>query len=130
MLSSQILFLLFSSFYEHIGIIRFCPTYMMLSKNKLSSCSYFKCNNKLSSNLPQILACAPSNIAVDNLVERLGDCGVKIVRLGHPARLLPKIQKYALDAVLSHSEEKQLVKDVRSDMEKTLVSMRVSLIDI
>ena len=57
----------------------------------------FTCQHTFIFQYFKILACAPSNIAVDNLVERLGDCGVKIVRLGHPARLLPKIQKYALD---------------------------------
>ena len=39
----------------------------------------------------RILCCAPSNIAVDNLVERLvgletGYARLKLIRLGHPAR--------------------------------------------
>ena len=69
----------------------------------------------------QILACAPSNIAVDNLVERLSKSKHRIVRLGHPARLLPHIQKYSLDAILSNSEETRLVEDVRKDLNKALV---------
>jgi superfamily I DNA and/or RNA helicase len=41
----------------------------------------------------KILCCAPINIAVDNLVERLipiesGYQPMKMIRLGHPARLL------------------------------------------
>lgn len=71
----------------------------------------------------QILACAPSNIAVDNLVERLACSKHKIVRLGHPARLLPHIQKYSLDAILSNSDETKLVEDVRRDLDKALVRL-------
>lgn len=65
--------------------------------------------------------CAPSNIAVDNLVERLAANKVKIVRLGHPARVLTHIQKYSLDAILSTSEETRLVEDVRKDLDETWV---------
>jgi ATP-dependent RNA/DNA helicase IGHMBP2 len=41
----------------------------------------------------RVLACAASNIAVDNLVERLVAAGAKgkVVRMGHPARLLPQV---------------------------------------
>jgi len=71
----------------------------------------------------QVLACAQSNIAVDNLVEKLAVNGAsKIVRLGHPARLLPTIQHFSLDAILSASDETKLVQDVRKDINKALVS--------
>lgn len=42
----------------------------------------------------KVLACAPSNIAVDNIIERLHetDPTIRIVRIGHPARLLPTVQ--------------------------------------
>ena len=36
----------------------------------------------------KVLVCAPSNVAVDNLVERLTKEKVKVVRLGHPARVI------------------------------------------
>ena len=36
----------------------------------------------------RILACAGSNIAVDNIVERLDKAKVKVCRIGHPARML------------------------------------------
>lgn len=41
----------------------------------------------------QVLACAASNVAVDNLVERLAkaDPKLSVVRMGHPARLLPQV---------------------------------------
>lgn len=41
----------------------------------------------------RVLAAAASNIAVDNLVERLATAApkMKLVRFGHPARLLPQV---------------------------------------
>ena len=41
----------------------------------------------------KVLACAPSNIAVDNIIERLAaaEPGLRIVRIGHPARMLESI---------------------------------------
>ena len=45
----------------------------------------------------QVLASAPSNLAVDNLVERLVAAGVDVVRVGHPARVLPAVVEHTLD---------------------------------
>lgn len=42
----------------------------------------------------RVLACAASNVAVDNLVDRLAGhkkTKATVVRLGHPARLLPQV---------------------------------------
>ena len=44
-----------------------------------------------------------------------------MVRIGHPARVLPHIQKYSLDAILSASDESKLVDDVRKDIDNALV---------
>ena len=73
-----------------------------------------------------MLACAPSNIAVDNLVERLVNNKHKVVRIGHPARVLPHIQKYSLDAIMSASDESKLVDDVRKDIDNALVRLRIT----
>lgn len=49
----------------------------------------------------RLLVCAASNIAVDNLVERVARFkGIKAVRLGHPARLLPSVLDASLDALV------------------------------
>ncbi len=45
----------------------------------------------------KILAAADSNVAVDNLVERLDKIGVHVVRIGHPARVIPSLRRRSLD---------------------------------
>jgi len=52
----------------------------------------------------KVIACAPSNIAVDNIIERLhsSNHSLKIVRIGHPARLLETVQKVCLDALVAN----------------------------
>ena len=62
-------------------------------------------------------------MAVDNLVERLARCKVRVLRLGHPARLLESIQKHSLDAVLAKSDNTGIIADIRKDMDKAFVSM-------
>ena len=48
----------------------------------------------------KVLACAPSNLAVDNLLERLVNAGENAIRLGHPARVLPELQEHTLDLLV------------------------------
>ncbi|KAJ4835089.1 hypothetical protein Tsubulata_049077 [Turnera subulata] len=64
----------------------------------------------------KILACAASNIAVDNIVERLVPHRVKLVRLGHPARLLPQVLDSALDAQVLRGDNSSLANDIRKEM--------------
>lgn len=64
----------------------------------------------------KILACAASNIAVDNIVERLARHRVKLVRLGHPARLLPQVLDSALDAQVLRGDNSSLANDIRKEM--------------
>ncbi|NWH91040.1 SMBP2 protein, partial [Aegithalos caudatus] len=66
----------------------------------------------------KVLCCAPSNVAVDNLVERLAGGRARLLRLGHPARLLQNIQRHCLDAVLARGDSAQLVADIRRDMDQ------------
>lgn len=64
----------------------------------------------------KILACAASNIAVDNIVERLVPFRVKLVRLGHPARLLPQVLDSALDAQVLRGDNSALANDICKEM--------------
>ncbi|NWI86897.1 SMBP2 protein, partial [Pitta sordida] len=66
----------------------------------------------------KVLCCAPSNVAVDNLVERLASSRARLLRLGHPARLLEPIQQHSLDAVLARGDNAQIVADIRKDIDQ------------
>src|SRR3954447_12805240 len=72
----------------------------------------------------RVLVCGPSNISVDNIVERLAPHKVPIVRLGHPARLLPSVLNHSLDVLTRTSEAGAIVKDVRAEMDAKQASIR------
>ncbi|NXN25212.1 SMBP2 protein, partial [Nycticryphes semicollaris] len=72
----------------------------------------------------KVLCCAPSNVAVDNLVERLAGHRARILRLGHPARLLEPIQQHSLDAVLARSDNAQIVADIRKDIDQAFAKSK------
>ncbi|NXL94262.1 SMBP2 protein, partial [Alectura lathami] len=72
----------------------------------------------------KVLCCAPSNVAVDNLVERLAGHRARILRLGHPARLLEPIQQHSLDAVLARSDNAQIVADIRKDIDQAFAKTK------
>ena len=59
--------------------------------------------------VPQVMVCAPSNAAVDLLVEKLSDEGLTVLRMGHPARIDDKILSQTLDAkMVQHPSYKDL----------------------
>jgi len=58
----------------------------------------------------RVLAVAASNVAVDNLVERLVAHRVNALRLGHPARVLPEVEPYTLAARLDAHEASKLTR--------------------
>eukprot|EP00967_Tisochrysis_lutea_P080888 scaffold111308_cov18-Tisochrysis_lutea.AAC.3 len=66
----------------------------------------------------RVLATSASNIAVDNLVERLvrADPKMRIVRMGHPARLLPQVLDSSLEAHVLRSDNSSLAKDCRKEI--------------
>ncbi len=66
----------------------------------------------------KVLATAPSNTAVDNLLEKLVAAGVKVVRLGHPARVDRQLTQHTLDAQVSRDETMEIVKDMRRESEQ------------
>ena len=66
----------------------------------------------------KVLATAPSNTAVDNLLEKLVSAGLKVVRLGHPARVDRQLTQHTLDAQVSRDETMEIVKDMRRESEQ------------
>lgn len=72
----------------------------------------------------RILVCGPSNISVDNIVERLSPHKIPILRLGHPARLLPSVLDHSLDVLTQTSEAGLIVRDVRSEMDAKQASIK------
>lgn len=72
----------------------------------------------------RILVCGPSNISVDNIAERLAPHKVPMVRLGHPARLLPSVLHHSLDVITKTSDAAALVRDVRNEMDQKQASIR------
>jgi superfamily I DNA and/or RNA helicase len=60
----------------------------------------------------RVLAAAPSNLAVDNLVERLLAAGLSCVRLGHPARVLPGLLEHTLEALAEEREPARIARDL------------------
>ncbi|KAL4894444.1 P-loop containing nucleoside triphosphate hydrolase protein [Aspergillus ambiguus] len=73
----------------------------------------------------RVLVCGPSNISVDNIVERLaGKKEVSVVRIGHPARLLPSVLDHSLEVLTHTSEAAEIVRDVRREIDEKQASIR------
>ena len=61
----------------------------------------------------QILLCAPSNAAVDNIAEALIAAGVsRVVRVGHPSRAAPSVEAVTLSYLVSKSDDSDVCRDI------------------
>jgi superfamily I DNA and/or RNA helicase len=63
----------------------------------------------------KVLACAPSNLAVDNLLERLIGFGERAVRLGHPARVLLELREHTLDLMVEDHSDTRLARKLSKE---------------
>jgi predicted DNA helicase len=63
----------------------------------------------------RVLACAPSNLAVDNLLERLLVGAERVVRLGHPARVLPALREHTLDLLVEVHDDTRLARKLAKE---------------
>ncbi|OUM54222.1 hypothetical protein BVG19_g3580 [[Candida] boidinii] len=79
--------------------------------------------NKLSSNGNsfRILICGPSNISIDTILERLTDFydksdKNKLIRIGHPARLLPSVLTHSLDYLIESNDSNYILKDILNEI--------------
>lgn len=59
----------------------------------------------------RVLACAASNLAVDNLFERLLMSGERVIRIGHPARVLPQLREHTLDLLVESHPDLNLARE-------------------
>jgi len=66
----------------------------------------------------RVLACAPSNTAVDNLLDRLLTAGRRAVRVGHPARVEERLRDFTLDALAADHEAMRVVRDMLREAEE------------
>ena len=66
----------------------------------------------------RVLVCAPSNLAVDNLFERLLAAGEKVLRLGHPARVLPGLREHTLDLIVDQHPDVRLARKLAREAYK------------
>ncbi|MGL4460793.1 MAG: AAA domain-containing protein, partial [Planctomycetia bacterium] len=62
-----------------------------------------------------VLACAPSNLAVDNMLERLVAGGEAAVRIGHPARVLPALRRHTLDVLVDEHDDVRLARKLSKE---------------
>lgn len=67
---------------------------------------------------PQVLVCAPSNAAVDLLVEKLSERSVATLRMGHPARVDEQILSQTLDARIANHDSYKDLKRLKKSVEE------------
>lgn len=72
----------------------------------------------------RLLVCGPSNLSVDNIVERLATSGLRLTRLGHPARILETVLPFSLDYQLE--AEGEVIRDIRREIQQALKEMPTS----
>lgn len=66
----------------------------------------------------KLLACAPSNMGVDNMLDRLVARGVRAVRLGHPARVSAALREHTLDYLVENHPDQKVADKLLREAEK------------
>ena len=59
----------------------------------------------------KVIATADSNIAVDNLLLNLSQYSLKLVRIGHPARIMEELERFSLYALFEQDELSNQIKE-------------------
>ena len=81
----------------------------------------------VANNRGPIMACAESNVAVDNLLEGLTDLGIKAVRIGKPVKVRESLRNSTLDAMVDEhpaQEEIALIKQANDKLRKNLDKLK------
>lgn len=68
----------------------------------------------------RVLACASSNTAVDNLLERLVRTTPHVVRVGHPARVIESLREHTLDELVREHESTEIVRELMRESESLM----------
>ncbi|WAR52259.1 hypothetical protein PtB15_1B700 [Puccinia triticina] len=71
----------------------------------------------------RIIIAAASNLAIDNIAERLLDLKLPITRLGHPARVLESLSSSTLDHQLNTSDESEIIRDLKKEINDNLAKL-------
>ena len=66
----------------------------------------------------QVLVSAPSNAAIDLLVDKLSEQGLSVIRIGHPARVTEQSLSKTLDARIAAHPNYQELRSLRKQMEQ------------
>jgi len=66
----------------------------------------------------QVLVCAPSNAAIDLLVDKLSQQGLKVLRIGHPARVTEQSLSKTMDALIAEHPHFNELRMLRRKMEQ------------
>jgi superfamily I DNA and/or RNA helicase len=66
----------------------------------------------------QVLVTAPSNAAVDLLADKLSDQGLRVLRIGHPARVTEQSLSKTLDARIAQHRDYSELKSLRKRIEQ------------
>ncbi len=70
---------------------------------------------QIARNGQSVLAVAASNLAVDNMLERLIEAGENVIRLGHPARVTPALRTHTLDELAEIHPDTKLARKLTRD---------------
>ncbi|KAA1098842.1 hypothetical protein PGT21_015703 [Puccinia graminis f. sp. tritici] len=71
----------------------------------------------------RIIIAAASNLAIDNIAERLLDLKLPITRLGHPARVLDSLSSSTLEYQLNTSDESEIIRDLKKEINQNLAKL-------
>ncbi|CAD7937348.1 unnamed protein product [Amoebophrya sp. A25] len=74
----------------------------------------------------RLLVSAPSNVAVDNLLQRVAQHlpANQLVRIGHPVRVDIDLHKFTLDGRVAGTEQAALCRDIEREIREHLTAMR------
>ncbi|WBW74715.1 DNA polymerase alpha-associated DNA helicase A [Schizosaccharomyces osmophilus] len=72
----------------------------------------------------RVLVSGASNLSVDNIVDRISQYGIPMVRLGHPARLLPSVLNHSLDFLSRSGNCGEVINGISEDIDIELNKIR------